>query len=47
MTATTVSDMFDRDAENEETFHKSLIKTIDHNLKGEGLRKRKLQLQDK
>ena len=39
--------MFDRDEEEGEEFHKSLIKTIDHNLKGTGMRRRKLQLSDK
>ena len=52
MTATTKSSQFDKAVEPcaEEKFHQSLVKTIDHNIKGEGsfaTRKRKLQLSDK
>ena len=46
-TNTSKSSKLAKDPEPEEEFHKSLMKTIDHNLKGEGLRKRKLQLSDK
>ena len=49
MTATTKSSKLDKTPQpnKEEEFHQSLIKTIDHNIKGDGLKKRKLQLQDK
>ena len=44
VTTTTKSSKLENEEDQKEEFHKSLIKTIDHNLKGEGLRKRKLQL---
>lgn len=47
MTATTKSSKLDKSVQpskEEDEFHQSLIKTIDHNIKGDGLKKRKLQL---